>query len=48
MFRRLWKLHGDFSERGRDEFVCGHADYRKLITNDVGCLNLLKHMCRCI
>ena len=47
-FCRLWKLHGDFSERGRDEFVCGHADYRKLITNDVGCLNLLKHMCRCI
>lgn len=39
---RLFKLHGDVSDRGRDEFVGGHADYRRLMVRDVATAQLLK------
>lgn len=42
---RIFKLHGDFTPRGRREFVSGHGDYRKLLVRDVGCLQLLRHLC---
>lgn len=32
---RLLKLHGDFTEVGKNELVAGHADYRQLMVRDV-------------
>ena len=32
---RLLKLHGDFSDVGRREFVAGHSDYRQLMVRDI-------------
>jgi hypothetical protein len=32
---RILKLHGDFTEEGKNELVAGHADYRKLMVRDV-------------
>jgi len=40
----LFKLHGDFSEEGKDEFVFGHADYRHLMVRDVDARALLAHL----
>ena len=39
---RLFKLHGDLSERGIREFVSSHADYRRLMVRSVA--SVYRHM----
>jgi len=39
---RLFKLHGDLSERGIREFVSSHADYRRLMVCSLACV--YRHM----
>lgn len=41
---RLFKSHGDWSERGRAEFVASHADYRKLMSSNAPALQFLRHL----
>lgn len=40
----LFKLHGDWSESGRPEFIAGHSDFRKLMVRDVSSLQLLRNL----
>jgi hypothetical protein len=41
---RVFKLHGDFTDKGKKEFVADHADYRRLIVRDISSLSMLRYM----
>ena len=40
----LLKIHGDFSEKGRREFVAGHASYRSMKTSNAAARDMLRYL----
>jgi hypothetical protein len=40
----LFKFHGDFSDRGKAEFVMNHTDYRMMSNQQGRTIDILKHL----